>query len=183
MGKSVVAKQILKKPELFIYRLEDDGLIPNNSGLPLLVYKNTVMNSRDINPDLIEELFRENGWVNGWRNGIYDFHHYHSTAHECLFVYSGRAHVQFGGEQGADIEIDSGDMVVLPAGTGHKRLMSTMDFHVIGVYPDGQRWDMNYGYMDERPAALQNIEKVPLPEKDPLYGERGPLMKQWNNIQ
>ncbi len=157
-------------------------LIPNNPGLPLMIYKNTVVNAKGYQARSIESILHKNKWFNGWRNGIYDFHHYHSTAHECLFVYSGRAHAQFGGEQGVDLEIDSGDMVVLPAGTGHKRLMSTMDFKVIGVYPDGQDWDMNYGYKDERWNALSNIKKVPLPEKDPLYGEKGPLMKHWKTV-
>ena len=183
MIHSVTLKEVVRKPELFAYRLEDDGLIPNNPDLALLVYKNTIVNQKDINPDFIEEILNKNNWDNGWRDGIYDFHHYHSTAHECLFVYSGRAHVQFGGEQGVDLEIDSGDMVVLPAGTGHKRLISTIDFHVIGVYPKGQSWDMNYGYEDERPKALFNIKNVPFPLSDPLYGKKGPLMKQWNSRQ
>lgn len=183
MEKSIAVNQLLKKPEVLIFRLEDDGFIPNNPTLPMLVYKDTVVNLREIDPDSIEEILNRNTWGNGWRDGIYDFHHYHSTAHECLFVYSGRAHVQFGGEQGVDLEIDSGDMVVLPAGTGHKRLISTIDFHVIGVYPAGQAMDMNYGYKDERPKALPNIKKVPLPKSDPLYGNNGPLMKQWNSLQ
>lgn len=179
MDNGAFIDKIPIKPDVFLYRLKDDGQFPNNKDLPLLVYKNTVDNTKNIDPEHIEAILRRNGWAGGWRNGVYDFHHYHSTAHECLFVYSGRAHVQFGGEHGVDLEITPGDTVILPAGTAHKRLVSTLNFKVIGVYPSGQTWDMNYGKKGERPKADENIKDVSLPDKDPLYGENGPLVKYW----
>ena len=52
-------------------------------------------------------------------------------------------------------------------------------FRVVGAYPDGQMWDMNYGKAGERPAADERIRKVPLPQLDPVRGKTGPLMELW----
>ena len=55
-----------------------------------------------------------------WRNGIYPYVHYHSMIHEAMGMARGRAKVRFGGENGQEIEIVAGDVVILPAGTGHQ---------------------------------------------------------------
>ena len=36
----------------------------------------------------MERRFEENGWPPAWRDGIYDFHHYHSQGHEALVASS-----------------------------------------------------------------------------------------------
>src|SRR4051794_7284641 len=76
------------------HRLEPNGGIPN-SALPLLVYRGAVPLSGDV-AEAMQRIFAANGWGRGWRNGIYGFHHFHSTAHEVLGVSSGRVKVQFG---------------------------------------------------------------------------------------
>ena len=76
-------------------RLKDDGSFPNNEKLALLVYQSALMLPRSNPAAMVENLFASNGWSGSWRNGIYGFHHYHSTAHEVLGVYSGSAEVQF----------------------------------------------------------------------------------------
>jgi long-chain acyl-CoA synthetase len=48
---------------------------------------------------------RRNGWSGTWRNGIYAFHHYHSTSHEVLGIAAGSAAVRFGGEGGATVRV------------------------------------------------------------------------------
>jgi uncharacterized protein YjlB len=39
---------------------------------------------------------------------------------------------------------------------------------------------MNYGKPEEIKRAKKNINKLPLPEMDPIYGKDGPLVKIWN---
>ena len=157
----------------------DDGTFPN-SKYPVIVYKDKIDFSRENGPAAVEALFLQNGWGNSWRNGIYSYHHYHSTAHEVLGVYSGSANVMLGGEKkGESFYIKRGDVILIPAGVAHKKLNSTDDFRVVGAYPEGQSWDMNYGKEGERPAADENISKVPYPQKDPVYGNSGPLQLFW----
>ena len=71
------------------------------------------------------------------------------------------------------------DTIVIPAGVAHKNLRASRDFLVVGAYPPGQSWDMNYGEAGERPDADQNIMRVPRPKKDPVFGRRGPLIDHW----
>ena len=154
--------------------LRDDGSFPNNPR-PLLLYSKAV----STNPGIIEELFAGNDWPSAWRNGVYPYHHYHSTAHEALGVYSGSATIQFGGPKGEIVTIRAGDVAVVPAGVAHKCLESSPDFQIVGAYPLGQRWDMCYGEAGERPAADLNIAAVSDPDKDPIQGAGGVLPRLW----
>ena len=70
--------------------------------------------------------------------------------------------------------MNPGDVVIIPAGVGHKNLAASADFRVIGAYPRGQAWDICYGKPGERPRADQNIARVALPTADPLFGQRRP---------
>ena len=170
---------IMQMPQVTVHLLEDDGAIPNNKKLPLLVYQAAVTLPKHDPPSIFEAVFRANGWRGSWRNGIYSFHHYHSAAHEALGIASGTAKVQFGGEKGVILTVQAGDVVVIPAGVGHKNLGASQDLCVVGAYPPGQRVDLCKGEPSERPWALQSIAKVPLPDTDPVYGEQGPLMREW----
>src|SRR5687767_2532670 len=80
--------------------LTDDGIFLNNGLLPLLVYQKAVHVPREEAGKVIIEYLETNGWVNAWENGVYDYHHYHSTAHEVLVVIRGSARIQFGGDAG-----------------------------------------------------------------------------------
>ena len=164
------------QPEKFVFA--DDGSIPNNA-LPLLLYPQAF--SPDT-PDLasaIETLFATNDWTGSWRAGVFPFHHYHSTTHEVLAVYRGTATLQLGGEKGRKFDVKLGDVIVIPAGVGHKRVTSSADFGVVGAYPGGRQWDLLRGLPGERPQADRNIAAVPLPETDPIYGSDGPLTRLW----
>ena len=159
--------------------LEDDGTFPNNASLPLLVYKGALLLHPDEEPKAIEKVFESNGWTNSWVDGVYDYHHYHSLTHEVLGVFCGVADLQLGGPHGVCVELVRGDVVIIPAGVAHKCTKASHDFTVVGAYPEGKSYDMNYGKEGERPAADENIAKVPLPEKDPVYGSRGGLNEFW----
>lgn len=156
---------------------EDDGSIPN-SRLPLLVYRR-VLAVEDASPEAIEEVLARGGWPPRWRWSIYPFHHYHSTAHEVLGVASGSARVMMGGAKGEELEIVAGDVIVIPAGVGHRKLAESPDFLVCGGYPPGSEVDLLRGAPEDRPQVLANIAAVPLPETDPVHGAGGPLVHLW----
>jgi uncharacterized protein YjlB len=159
------------------YLFADDGRIPNNPTLPLLVYPQALRDA-----DLVSALqarFTANGWGGIWVNGVYSYHHYHSTAHEVLGIARGTASIVFGGPQGRALDVSAGDVVVVPAGVGHCRVNASPDFRVVGAYPAGQTWDLRTGEPGERPHVLDNIRAVPLPRTDPVEGPNGPLLTLW----
>ncbi|WP_224725517.1 cupin domain-containing protein [Paenibacillus vietnamensis] len=157
------------------YKFNDDGQIPNNPDLPLLVYPGAMKDE----PGRIEAVFNRNNWRNSWTNGVYGYHHYHSNSHEVLGVQSGSAAIQAGGEHGKSIELGAGDVIVLPAGTGHKLLTASPDFKVVGAYPDGMEYNLLRSGEGKRPDVLEEIRRVPLPDTDPLFGADGPLIELW----
>ncbi|TCJ18118.1 cupin domain-containing protein [Rubrobacter taiwanensis] len=167
-----------RSPDVEAHLFEDDGRIPNNPRLPLLLYRRALPASEGLRPEC-EKLFRDNGWGGIWVNGVFPYHHYHSTAHEALGVVRGSARITFGGESGVTVEVAAGDVAVIPAGVGHCNAGSSGDFTVVGAYPRGQSWDLRTGEPGERPEVLENIRRVPLPETDPLFGENGPLAEHW----
>jgi uncharacterized protein YjlB len=158
-------------------QIHQNGNIPN-SRLPLLVYRRAVRLQSDDPAFIFERLFESNGWSDSWRNGVYDYHHYHTTAHEVLGVYRGNATVNFGGEGGPITKVWAGDVVIIPAGVSHKNLGASPDFGVVGAYPDGQKVDMHYGKPEEVAKAEANISKLPMPSQDPVQGD-GPLLRYW----
>jgi uncharacterized protein YjlB len=65
----------------------------------------------------------------------YDFLHFHTRLHEVLGIARGRARVQFGGDKGRTPGVKAGGVIVLPAGTGHRRLSAGGDLLVVGACP------------------------------------------------
>jgi uncharacterized protein YjlB len=120
--------------EIGEYRFEDDGGIPNNPTLPLLVYPRALVGP-EIDPSRCKTLLTKNGWGGSWVDGVFPYHHYHSTSHEVLCVIGGSASIAFGGPQGETIEVSAGDVVVIPAGVGHCNRGSDGRFSVVGAYP------------------------------------------------
>ena len=170
----------LTKAEPQALMFEDDGSIPNNPRLPFVIYRNAVDLAGTPDPeDVIESTFARHGWGDMWRNGIYPYVHYHSMIHEALAIARGRAKVRFGGARGKDFDIMAGDVVVLPAGTGHQCLWASPELVVIGAYPQGGRFNVCRGSKAEHAKALKSIGKVPLPETDPVRGKHGPLLRLW----
>ncbi|MBV8775766.1 MAG: cupin domain-containing protein [Alphaproteobacteria bacterium] len=156
----------------------DDGIVPNNPTLPLVLYRGALGEEGDL-AARCEAMFDANGWPGAWRNGIYAHHHYHSTAHEVLGIARGSARVRLGGESGATVELRTGDVVVIPAGVAHKRESATSDLLVIGSYPTGQRPDICQAEAAAHDRSAANVARVPLPASDPVTGDAGPLLDCW----
>lgn len=127
---------------------------------------------------------------------MYDITHFHSTTHEVLCITSGRAKLcmliliyiltypsltfeGFGGEDNPfriESLVEPGDVVVIPAGVGHRLLDDfSSEFEMVGSYPNGKSWDMCYGHEDEE-ERVKNIDLLAWFERDPLYGEYGPVL-------
>jgi uncharacterized protein YjlB len=163
----------------FLFGAEGDT--PNNPRLPLVLYPKAVDTARSADPAaLFEDLFEKNGWGWGWRNGIFGFRHYHPSGHEVLGIAAGRAEVEFGGSIGRKFELGPGDVAVLPAGMGHMKLSSSRDLLVVGAYPP--RTDASHARPGDLATdeALKRIARVPIPDKDPVYGRDGPLIRLWS---
>jgi uncharacterized protein YjlB len=151
---------------------EPSEWVPNNQRLAVLHYKTPLDNGDDF-----ETLFARNGWSGIWTDGVFDYQHYHTGAHEVLGVKSGTATLLIGGPDGRKFEVSSGNCLILPAGTGHQNLGSSKDFQIVGAYPPGQHADI------QRSAAtaemLKKIASVPLPSTDPVHGSSSELLEHW----
>src|SRR5690349_22103415 len=121
------------------------GAFPNNDRLPVILYRDVVALAAIEPAASLEAVFLSNGWDGVWRNGIFGYHHYHATAHEVLGIASGTVTVELGGDDGTIVELEPGDVVVLPAGVAHRNVDSSPDLVVVGAYPAGQIWDVNTG--------------------------------------
>jgi uncharacterized protein YjlB len=145
--------------------------VPNHPHFPALVYRGVAADAA-----AFETLFARNGWPPQWQDGIYDFHHYHTLGHEALGCARGRARVLLGGPEGREVEVAAGDVLVLPVGTGHRRLSASADFLVVGAYPPGQRADICRE--PPMPDMLARIAALPAPETDPV-GHGGGVTALW----
>ena len=165
----------MMESEQFILHQKD--WVPNNERLPVIVYRGAVKAEGKEAAEAFERMFADHGWPPQWRDTVYDYHHYHSTAHEALGVATGFGTLLLGGPGGREIEVRAGDAVVLPVGTGHRRLEVSDDFMVVGAYPQGQDWDI----CREAPSdeARQRMRALPVPAAGPILGQDGPLRQSW----
>lgn len=162
------------------WRFADDGLVPNHPALPLVIYRGAIPVLAERDPAaLFEATFARNNWTRSWRNGIYPFVHYHSMCHEVLGIARGAARVRFGGASGVDLDVNVGDVAILPAGTGHQRLAASHDLLVVGAYPPQGTYDLCRATPQDHARARLTIPQVARPPTDPLYGADGPLMRLW----
>ena len=74
------------------------GRIPNNPRFGVLIYRG--VDAALSGADRARELFAQHGWGGAWVDGVFGFHHFHSTSHEALAVVAGLATLELGGPQG-----------------------------------------------------------------------------------
>src|ERR1044072_48037 len=105
-----------------------------NSILPVLLYRSVLTPNAAAKTKIFRERFKENGWTGLWTDTIYDYTHFHSNAHEVLGIGEGNVSVRLGGENGSLFRLKAGDMLILPAGVGHRRVGDDRGLKVIGAY-------------------------------------------------
>lgn len=166
-------------PTVLVLAFDERGPVPNNIRFPALVYRQAFPADLADLAGAMEQRFEENGWLPAWRNGIYDFHHYHSQGHEVLGIAKGSAELVLGGEGGRELNVCAGDVLLLPAGTGHRRLSASSDFLVVGAYPPGQRGDI----LRDAPTTVirASIASLARPQADPVFGRDGPMVARWSD--
>ncbi|PSN75531.1 hypothetical protein BS50DRAFT_568165 [Corynespora cassiicola Philippines] len=110
--------------------------IPNSS-LPVLVYRQALAT---FPYDAILSLLQQNGWKKGGQWKTYKTAHFHSNVHECYVVIHGKCRYllgcrpEDGAAGGVEMDIEVGDVFVLPAGVSHCAIESEGEFEYVGFY-------------------------------------------------
>ena len=169
-----------KDPDIRHLTLKRNNYFPNST-LPVLLYKQVLDLPLQINKaaEIIRDIFTHHRWSNTWKDGIYDYHHYHSNAHECMGIANRAAMVILGGPGGKKITLSRGDVLILPAGIGHKCISATKNFVCVGAYPNGKEFNINTGSLEEYKKAMLQLRKLPVPSYDPVFGKENILKEYW----
>src|SRR4030095_3971176 len=93
-----------------------------NSRLPVLIFRGVIAPQVGGKALRFRRGFKKKSWTGLWTDTIYDFTHFHSNSHEVLGIAEGTVTVRLGGEAGRLFRLKAGDMLVLPAGVGHRRV-------------------------------------------------------------
>jgi uncharacterized protein YjlB len=174
---ALTMKQALAMPTVQTLMLKANGGIPNNPTLPVLIYPAALDLAGHDPAASFERTFGANGWPPQWRYDVFTYHHYHTRGHEVLGVYAGHARLMLGGPNGHVVEVKAGDVLLLPAGTGHCNLGASDDFSVVGAYPPGQEGDINRDAAT--PAQIERIARLTFPRIDPVLGDKGGVVEHW----
>jgi hypothetical protein len=59
------------------FTFKDDGTIPNNPYFQVLIYPGAFKGRTG----QIVKTFEKNNWGNNWVDGVFPYHHFHSTSH------------------------------------------------------------------------------------------------------
>ncbi|KAF2820159.1 hypothetical protein CC86DRAFT_117738 [Ophiobolus disseminans] len=160
-----------------------------NSNLPALIYRNVL--PRPLGPELAKQLCEKNGWERRGEWGEIKTAHFHPNTHECYAIFQGSSRLTIGralddaGSDGVEVDVTAGDVVVVPAGVSHRSLTSEGDYRYIGVYPNAApRWRNNFCKGEESlDKLIEEINRVEVPDSDPVFGLNGPLPQIWKAIQ
>lgn len=153
-----------------------------NSRLPLVIWKGTLpVSARQ--GEAACALYRQNGWGGTWVYTVYPFWHFHTKGHEVLSCVAGSAKIGFGGDDGIVADVSVGDVAVVPAGVGHKKLSASPGFQMAGGYPPKQEGNIvRPGEFSDKELA-EAIGKVALPETDPITGKADGVVAIWRAVK
>jgi len=169
---------LTQQPLVHVFARDRQRAIPN-SDLPFLLWKDRLPADAR-HGEAACRLFEDNGWTGTWVYTVYPFWHFHTKGHEVLACVSGNAVLGFGGDSGITATIEVGDVCIVPAGVGHKRVKASADFRVAGGYPPNQQGDINSpGDLSDEEIATA-IAGVALPATDPITGE---ALKGWFGVK
>jgi uncharacterized protein YjlB len=170
-------EQQIERGHYEAFTLAPRDWVPNDRKLAVVIYRAALLDAGNDLAAEFEALFEHNQWLPQWRNGIFDYHHFHSTAHEVLGIASGSAEVIVGGPGGRVVTLRPGDALLLPAGIEHCLQAFAGNLLVVGAYPPGQQWDIRRDALT--PEELVAMGSLSFPPSDPVLGERGPVIEQW----
>lgn len=156
---------------------EPQGGIPN-SDLPLLLWKGRLP-AECREGEAACALYRKNRWGGTWVYTVYPFWHFHTHGHEVLGCVAGQARIGFGGDGGMVADIEIGDVAIIPAGVGHRKLEASTDFLMAGGYPPGQEGNIVRPGDFDQDTAMAEIRRVQLPETDPITGRADGVVAVW----
>ncbi|KAE9363709.1 hypothetical protein N431DRAFT_389825 [Stipitochalara longipes BDJ] len=163
------------------HQIPRQNLIPNTSiqAKPLLIYHSCLPSAATASS--IEAHLKETGVVfPQWRYTMYNVTHFHASTHEVLCVFSGQAKLCFGGEfnpSKVETGVQKGDVIIIPAGVAHRLLDDfNSNFQMVGSYPRGKHPDMCCGKKEEE-EKIKGISTLGWFERDPLYGDDGPVLR------
>lgn len=166
------------QPERLHFDSDETSGYPN-SPLPVLIYRQVLdLSNAEERAATFESMFEQHGWQPAWRYFLYDYDHFHSTAHEALGIFQGQARARLGGPNGREVMLYTGDVLVLPAGVGHSSLEADDDFCMVGAYPPGQEPEIERGDPAQLAAAQARVASVNVPDKTPVGG---PLRSLWES--
>jgi len=103
--------------------------------------------------DAARELFARHGWGGSWVDGVFGFHHFHSTSHEALAVVAGRATLELGGPQGEAFD----------AGEARERIEKKRSGLVAEIERAEKKLE-NEQFVAKAPAAVVDEERRKLEE-------------------
>lgn len=152
-----------------------------NSPLPLLIYRGVIdPDTKDLATRL-EQHFAAHGWPPHWRSSVYPFTHFHTTTHEAVGIYAGSAELQLGGDNGQVYRVNICDVILIPAGVGHKCVSATEDFMLVGAYPPNHSPDLCRDEPEKLSERREAIKQVHLPQSDPVLAGSEGCVKTWHS--
>ena len=175
MNLPLLTPRSIDEVEIVRLKIPAGDQVPNNRDYPAVIARGALGGTHD--DRAVRGLMERNGWGGTWTSIVFDYHHFHPDAFEALAVASGSATLMLGGPQGETVEVQAGDVMILPPGFGHRRLAMREGFQICGAYPpDQENYTVVRGSSGHDDAMLRQIAAVARPRTDPVWVADGALL-------